>query len=53
MSTSRAERIARVAQRLGHGEIRVVQLHVFADEADVHAVLARFDARATMSRPTR
>ena len=41
----RAEREARVPQRLGHGEIGVVQLDIFADEANLDRALARFDAR--------
>ena len=41
---TRAIDIASVAQRLGNGEIRVVQLHIFAHEADRHAVRAAADA---------
>ena len=41
---ARAVDIAGVAQRLGDGQIRIVQLHVFAHEADRHAVRAAADA---------
>ena len=41
---ARAVDIAGVAQRLGDGQIRIVQLHVFAHEADRHAVRAVADA---------
>ena len=35
--------IARVAQRLGYAQIRVVQLHIFADQADGDGIFAAFD----------
>ena len=36
--------IAGVAQRLGDGQVRIVQLHIFAHEADRHAARAVADA---------
>ncbi len=40
----RVQRVARVMQRLGHGQVRVVQLHVFADQTDRHVARAVLDA---------
>ena len=36
---------ARVLQRFVHGQVRVVQLHVLADEGDLHRLLPLPDAR--------
>ena len=40
----RPHSVARVAQRLDHGEIGVMQLRIFADERDGHALRAAVDA---------
>ena len=36
---ARVQRIARVPQRLRHGKIRIVQLHIFAHQTDGHALV--------------
>ncbi len=41
----RVEQIARVPQRFRNREVRVVQLHVFSDQPDVHRLFTRFDPR--------
>ena len=42
--TRRAARDTGVLERLVHGEVRVVELHVLADERDLHLLVLLADA---------